>query len=176
MVSISSLILALVVLTAQQQNNFLAEADEGLIEKACHNADAPATCKQCLDSDSRSQQANTLGDIAVILLDCVNSHSTNLAHNLTQLASEATEESSRQRYKNCAMNFTDAQGEMQEARKGIQGTKYDDAEECVDMALQHGIMCITSIKSLPTVPQEVVFEIALFEELCEASMRVIERL
>jgi len=48
-------------------------ADKDMMINECHNADVPAICMQCLESDPNSIHADHIG-IAGIVINCLESH------------------------------------------------------------------------------------------------------
>ncbi|KAL7186904.1 hypothetical protein ACSBR2_028588 [Camellia fascicularis] len=180
--SILFLIASLSPLIFQQPHyNSLVQANDWLIQVECHNAKVPATCIQCLHSDHRSNHTTNAATIAVILLNCLSNHATNLANNISNLKTSKHDMVSMKVYDHCTRLLVSAKKEIVEAGVKIDKGDYDGADHSVFIAFSYCVQCHTEIdqdgsRTKIDVPMKVEYEINVLEELCEASMRIIERL
>ncbi|GAV64127.1 PMEI domain-containing protein, partial [Cephalotus follicularis] len=151
-----------------------------LIESACHNANVPATCLQCLKSDQRAQKADEVG-VAIIVVSCLSNHTKNLVSNMTQLASGAQDKNLKTICEACGKGYSTALTDLSAATLKITNGEYDEANLSVRNALESEVECQRSIggnqqKIKPSFPVDVLYEMKVYEQLSDAALRIIDRL
>lgn len=156
-------------------------ADEIAMQRECHNSNAPKTCVQCLKSDNRSLKADKY-TIATLVIECLDKHATSLGRNMSVLATRIPDvhNASRRAYEGCVRLFSQATKELGSAAKEIKNGEYDSADKSVFNARRCNLECFSSVGSkgkvkLSEVLIDVDSEMMVFEQLSEATMRIIER-
>ncbi|KAF5477372.1 hypothetical protein F2P56_004020 [Juglans regia] len=150
--------------------------NDNLIEIECHNAEVPSTCIQCLKSDRRSKNSDRVG-IAVIMLNCLQNHAMTLSTNMSELASGTADLTMKNVFEDCGRGFSSAYKELSSATSSLEKRKYDKAEMLVNEALEFELKCHSKIGSYgDKIPKDVVYGMKLYEDLSEATNRIVERL
>ncbi|GLT81113.1 hypothetical protein SLA2020_525170 [Shorea laevis] len=151
-------------------------ADDRLIEVQCHNAEVPAVCIQCVNSDPGALQADRVG-IAAIVLSCLTNQSKTLYHDMAELASSSQDKNMEAVAKICQKGYSDAGQQLGAAAQSLQSGDYDMANESVREALENDVACGNEGESNKlSFPPEVVYEMRVYEELADAALRIIDRL
>ncbi|KAJ7948933.1 Pectinesterase inhibitor [Quillaja saponaria] len=154
----------------------LVSTDQKLMEKECHNAEVPATCIECLNSDSGAKEADGVG-IATIIVNCINNLAESLAANMSSLASGTRKKEAKVIFQWCAKGYSSAKKELISSKQALKNGKYDAAEGSVSAALKSHVQCLDKIESNEEKVQEnIVQKIRIYGELSEAANRIIERL
>ncbi|OVA13602.1 Pectinesterase inhibitor domain [Macleaya cordata] len=173
---VSILLLVLTLYFSHQPFMFVG-ADDDLILRACHNAEVPETCIQCVKADSRSDNA-AIVDIATIVVDCVTSQADYLQGNISLIANHTNDPASKEVLNHCKEWFSLAKKVLYAATLGLKGGNYDSADRSVYMAVMHRLSCggeIEQNKNI-TVTLDLQYGFKMYEELTEAAMRIINRL
>lgn len=158
-----------------QAPNTVRGNDE-LIKIECHNAEVPSTCIQCLKSDRRSENSDRVR-IAAILVNCLQNHAKGLAGNMSALASGSKDQAMKNVFEECGRGFSSARKVLSSATLNLEKSKYDDAEMFVNEALQYVLQCHSRIGDHgDQIPKDVVYGMKLYEDLSEATDRIVERL
>ncbi|KAG6687275.1 hypothetical protein I3843_11G063400 [Carya illinoinensis] len=159
-----------------QAFNPVRGSDETLIAIECHNAEVPSTCIQCLKSDQRSKNSDRVG-IAAIMVNCLQNHAKTLATNMSELASGTADLAMKNVFEECGRGFSSAYKELSSATSSLEKRKYDEAEMLVNEALEYELKCHWKIGSYgDQIPKDVVYGMKLYEDLSEATDRIVERL
>ncbi|XP_020230934.1 uncharacterized protein LOC109811566 [Cajanus cajan] len=169
------LILSPPLLIHQAKN--LVVADEQLIQTLCHNSETPKTCMSCVQSSKGSEKADGVG-IATIVVDCIKDKANTLALNITNLASTSHGEL-KSIYQTCANDYGYhiAKKELISSTHALQNHEYDNAESHVVTALRLDLSCRTNLEHYHSkVPNGVLYDMKIYEELSEAASRIIEKL
>ncbi|XP_034677832.1 uncharacterized protein LOC117908355 [Vitis riparia] len=153
------------------------EAGDKLIESACHTAEVPVVCMQCVKSDERSGKADAVG-IANIIIDCLMSHSSYLASNMSNLASNPEHNATKSAYEHCFLHCSDAKTALNSAALELKNGSYDSAELSLrEAALYQGTCRYEFVSSNETyVPPNVYYDLKVFDILTVAAFRIIEKL
>lgn len=174
------LLLLLRVLTLSpfflQLSKLVAAENNNLIEMVCHVAEVPESCIQCLKSDPHSEIADEVG-IAIILMNCLTDHIDALENNMSKIAAVSKDKSTVKLFQNCSKDYATARKYLNSAITSLKSGKYDAAETSVTLALKFDTDCHFKIVSFKKkISHKIAFEIKLFEDLCQAANRIIERL
>ncbi|GMI65582.1 hypothetical protein like AT4G00872 [Hibiscus trionum] len=133
----------------------LVFADETLIELQCHNAEVPSTCIQCVKSDPRGQLADNVA-IAGIVIYCLRNNARALSGNMTALASATLDK--------------DVKRAMQSCEKGMK------TNSLVKKGLQQKVDCRKNVWDYRAlIPDCVIYDMRVYEELSDAATRIIDR-
>lgn len=158
------------------QPSKLVAAENNLIEMVCHVAEVPESCIKCLKSDPRSEFADKVG-IALIVMNCLTDHVDTLEINMSNIAAVSKDESTVKLFLECAKDYASAKKELNSAITSLKSGKYDEAETSVTLALNYDTDCHFKIVSFKKkIAHTIAFKIKLFEELCQAANRIIERI
>ncbi|XP_062170412.1 uncharacterized protein LOC133876143 [Alnus glutinosa] len=159
-----------------RQAHKLVRADDKLMQMECHNAEVPTTCMQCLKSNRRAATADKVG-IATILVICLQNHAKTLATNMSDLASRAKDQAAKTLLQECGQGYSSAEKELSSATSSLKNGKYDDAERFVNEALKYELTCHSKTGSYKErIPENLVLEMKIYEQLSEAANRIVERL
>lgn len=154
----------------------LVRADDQLIQMECHNAEVPTTCMLCLKSDRGAAAADKVG-IATILVNCLKNHANTLAANMSDLVSGTKDQVVKIVLHECGQGYSSAKKKLSSATSSLKSGKYDDAERFVNEALKYELTCHSKIGSYKErIPEDIVHEMKIYEELSEAAKRIVERL
>ncbi|GKV37014.1 hypothetical protein SLEP1_g45089 [Rubroshorea leprosula] len=154
----------------------MAAADDRLIEVQCHNAEVPAVCMQCVNSDPEAGQADRVG-VAAIVLNCLTNHSKTLYHDMAELASSSQDKNTEAVAKICQKGYSDAGQQLGAAAQALKSGDYDMANASVREALENDVACGNEGESCKlNFPPDVVYEMRVYEELADAALRIIDRL
>ncbi|KAL6998944.1 hypothetical protein U1Q18_000111 [Sarracenia purpurea var. burkii] len=163
-----------------RQPHLAVVANDWLPQLECHNARVPETCIQCLNSDPSTGNANATG-IATIVVGCVSTHADTLSEDMSQLADSKHDKVSAKVFKDCFRLIVSAKEELVAAGAKLKQGDYDGADQSVYGAFNYAVQCHSELdealmKWKIDIPAEVQNKIKVHEELCEAAMRIIERL
>jgi pectinesterase inhibitor-like protein len=154
----------------------LVRANNKLIRTECHNAEVPATCMQCVESDRRAAAANRVG-IATILVTCLENQAKTLAANMSELASSSKDPAMKIVFKECCQGYSSAEKGLSSATSCLKNGRYEDAERFVNEALEYELTCHSKIESYRAgISEYIVHEMKIYEQLSEAANRIVERL
>ncbi|KAF5728198.1 pectinesterase inhibitor [Tripterygium wilfordii] len=171
------LILLILSPTFFHQTCKLVQADHSLIENQCHNANVPATCLQCVESDPEAKTADQIG-IAIIVVRCLSNHSSILVTETTKLARKAKDKDSKHVFESCSKGFSTANKYLSDVAAYLTIGEYGKAATSVLEASQNCNICQVDTKKLseelPTATI-ILYEIGVFGELTDAVMRMIDR-
>ncbi|XVE52823.1 hypothetical protein DITRI_Ditri02bG0155100 [Diplodiscus trichospermus] len=168
-------VILLLLLTSFQHAGKLVSADDKLIETECHNAEVPATCIQCVNSDPQGKLADRVG-IAAIVINCLSSNADILAKNMSTLASRVQDKSLKSLFRGCEKGFSQAKSDLSTAMNRLKSKDYDKTNHFVRTALQQEIFCMENVVDLKlTIPSDILFDMRVYEELSDAAMRIIDR-
>ncbi|EOY13873.1 PREDICTED: pectinesterase inhibitor [Theobroma cacao] len=151
-------------------------ADNRLIELQCHNAQVPAVCIQCLKSDPQGEVVSDNVGIATIVLKCLSNNAETLAKNMSSLASGVQDKNIKSLLQDCEQGFSQAKHDLSTATDQLKRKDYDKTNHSVRTALEQEVTCNKNVLSLKLrVPNHVLFEMRVYEDLSEAAMRIIDR-
>ncbi|XVE52822.1 hypothetical protein DITRI_Ditri02bG0155000 [Diplodiscus trichospermus] len=168
-------LLLLLLFTSFEHAGKLVSADDKLIEIECHNAEVPATCIQCLNSDPQGKLADRLG-IATIVINCLSSKADILANNMSTLASSVQDKNLKSLFKGCEHRFFQGKSDLSIATIKLKSKDYDKTNHFVRTALQQEILCKKNVVKMKLrLPSNILFEMRVYEELSDAAMRIIDR-
>ncbi|OMO88351.1 Pectinesterase inhibitor [Corchorus capsularis] len=173
------LLILLLVLTSFQHATKLVLADEKLIEQQCHNAEVPATCIQCVNSDPTAIKADKVG-IAAIVINCLSDNVETLAKNMSSMASTVQDKSLKSMFNECTKGFLEARRDLSTAMKELKKKNYDQTNLRVRKAVTPELDCknnvVDKIKlAVLQLPDDVLYTMRVYEELTNAAMRIIDR-
>ncbi|KAE8667824.1 putative RING/U-box superfamily protein [Hibiscus syriacus] len=153
----------------------LVSADETLIRVQCNNADVPPTCVRCLESDPQSQSADKVG-IAAIVITCLSDKAGTLSGNMSALASAVHEKEVKSMLQSCEKWLSVAMTRLANATRMLEAGEYDGTNENVVAALVRELDCRQNVEAHNvTVPDGVVYDMRVYEELSEAALRIVDR-
>lgn len=158
---------------------FLTEANANFIQSECHNAEVPATCIQCLNSDPHGKNAKIKLQIANIIISCLTNHATILVANMSTLATKSDQNVSKKAFERCGRLLSWAKHKLAGATQRLDKGRFDSAERSVYQAIKLEFRCVVEIGGGVIkfeVPTGVSFKLRVFEQLAEAATRIIERL
>lgn len=153
------------------------EAGDKLIASACHTAEVPAVCMQCVKSDERSEKADAVGIVGIII-DCLIGHSSYLASNMSSLSSNPSHNATKSAYEHCFQHCSDAKKALNSAALELKNGSYDSTELSVRKAALYQGTCRYEFVSLNEtfVPPNVYYDLKVFDILTVAAFRIIEKL
>ncbi|KAK8689118.1 hypothetical protein V6N13_087845 [Hibiscus sabdariffa] len=152
----------------------LVLADESLIQLQCHNAEVPSTCIQCVKSDPRSKTADKVG-IAAIVISCLNNSAKVLSGNMSALASAEHDKKVKQVLLGCEIGFSEAETYLIRAKAQLENKDYDGTNSLIREALEHEVDCHNDVLDYKSsVPDSVIYDMRVYEELSDAAMRIID--
>ncbi|KAH7848097.1 hypothetical protein Vadar_033757 [Vaccinium darrowii] len=175
------LLFVICTLISKQTHFVVGAANDWLAQAECSSAQVPETCMQCLNSDSLTANVENRAGIAAIVVGCVKSHSDNLVQEMTQLvASNHGQVSADQPLEECCRLLGCAKEEVIAAAQKIDKCDYEGADKCMDSAYAYAVQCHQKIddacqKSGMQISEIVMSEMRVHEQLCDASMRILER-
>ncbi|KAL4351263.1 hypothetical protein GQ457_06G023640 [Hibiscus cannabinus] len=150
-------------------------ADEILIQLQCHNAEVPSTCIQCVKSDPRGQSADKVA-IAGIVISCLSNHARSLSGNMTALASAMLDKDVKWALQSCGKGFSEAKTDLAKATNMLKNKDYDETNSLVSKALQKEVDCQKNVWDYRAlVPDFVIYDMRVYQELSDAAMRIIDR-
>ncbi|GFZ05781.1 hypothetical protein Acr_17g0013530 [Actinidia rufa] len=159
-----------------------AEANESwLVKSECHNAMVPATCMKCLDTDHRTAGAVNAAGVATIVIGCVSKNADNLSGEMSQLAASSHDKGLVKALKDCCKLLDHSKKELAAACQKIDKGDFDGADHSVYSVFNYGVQCHSELdeavkSSKVDVSPKVMSELKVHEQLCEAAMRMIDRL
>ncbi|KAM7269214.1 hypothetical protein ACFE04_024711 [Oxalis oulophora] len=161
----------------------LVHSDDKLIQSACHDADSPAPCLQCVQSDPKAIKANRI-EISTIVVSCLRKHATNIASNMSALAIRAKDDNDDDKKlmksicESCTKSYHEAINDLNDATVKIKKGVYDDANVLLRKALENEFDCHTRVNGHKKLdfPKSVVDEMNVYEQLSDAALRIIDRL
>ncbi|CAH8273592.1 unnamed protein product [Arabidopsis lyrata] len=150
-------------------------AEKDLMINECHNADVPAICMQCLESDPTSIHANHLG-IAAIVINCLESHLHIITNNITNLSSKKDKGEVKTALEACKKDLsTNAATILSEAKTSLKTGDYDKTNRSIKLALGFPLGCRFNLKSVKFTSPQLFSQINIYAQLSDAAMRIIDR-
>ncbi|KAL4353533.1 hypothetical protein GQ457_06G023650 [Hibiscus cannabinus] len=154
----------------------LVSADEALIQLQCHNAEVPSTCIQCVKSDPKGESAGKVGIANIIITTCLSNNAKSLKHNMTVLASTPPGKGEKTVLQSCEKAFSDATYDLAKATAMLGAKDYDKTNGLVAAALAREVFCKENmLDNKVTVPDSVVYQMRVYEELSNAALRIVDR-
>lgn len=122
-------------------------------------------------------KADAVG-IANIIIDCLMSHSSYLASNMSNLGSNPEHNATKSAYEHCFLHCSDAKKALNSAALELKNGSYDSAELSLrEAALYQGTCRYEFVSSNETyVPPNVYYDLKVFDILTVAAFRIIEKL
>ncbi|KAK8588957.1 hypothetical protein V6N13_087846 [Hibiscus sabdariffa] len=150
-------------------------ADETLIQLQCHNAEVPSTCIQCVKSDPRGQSTDKVA-IAGIVISCLSNHARSLSGNMTALASTMLDKDVKRALQTCGKRFSEAKTDLAKATNMLKNKDYDETNSPINKALQKEVDCQKNVWDYRAfVPDSVIYDMRVYQELSDAAMRIVDR-
>ncbi|XP_026435152.1 uncharacterized protein LOC113332869 [Papaver somniferum] len=177
MFMISAAIVLVMFLLNHLPSTFV-RADDELIRQVCHNSESPTPCNQCVKSDNRSDNANTVG-IATIVVDCIKFQANNLQTNISALASIYKDDVAANRtITQCRIFFSHAKSDLNTATQDLKKGDYDASDKSVFNALLHQNSCKTLFENSPKIKftPHIFYGFNMFEKLSQIALSIIVRL
>ncbi|KAJ4835549.1 hypothetical protein Tsubulata_028438 [Turnera subulata] len=154
----------------------VVKADDNLIKQECGYADAPALCIQCVKSNPKALEADSVG-IATIIVNCVSEQANALGTNLSKLAYEAKDKNLTTLYQEGSKVYLDACKDLSTVISSLGKGDYDSANHGLGTTLRNQGLCYVSFQSYePDVPERIVYDMGVCTALSESAMRIIDRL
>ncbi|KAL1221487.1 Pectinesterase inhibitor [Cardamine amara subsp. amara] len=151
-------------------------ADKDYMVNECHNAQVPATCMQCLESDPTSVSADAVG-IAGIVINCLDSHLQILTNNITDiLSSKKNKGEVKTVLEDCKKGMsTEATTKLSEAKTSLKTGDYDKTGQSLKLALGVTVSCGANLNSVKFMSYELFSQIIIYLQLSDAALRIIDR-
>ncbi|AEE81948.2 Plant invertase/pectin methylesterase inhibitor superfamily protein [Arabidopsis thaliana] len=150
-------------------------AEKDMMINECHNADVPAICMQCLESDPNSIHADHIG-IAGIVINCLESHLHIITNNITNLSSKKDKGEVKTALEICKKDLsTNASTILSEAKTSLKTGDYDKTNKSIKLALGFPLRCMFNLKRVKFTSPQLFSQINIYAQLSDAAMRIIDR-
>ncbi|KAL5813244.1 hypothetical protein ACOSQ3_028194 [Xanthoceras sorbifolium] len=150
-------------------------ADHDLMKSQCEITEAPALCMQCLESDPKSEKADTLG-IAMIIVSCLSNNSQTTVSNFTSIVKNITNKNIKMFITmNCIEPYHDLIENISAVDNHLKKREYDQACDGLSTANDIAYACSDGIDRYgELIPGWVFYGMRVFDQLSVAAMRIID--